>query len=643
MHSIPKQLRKPKPLKFSDEELHKIDVELQRFLDKGIIEEVFSSESNEFISNIFTRPKKEGRVRVILNLKQFNELFMMTNHFKMETLNTAINSIRPNCFFGSVDLADAYYSIPITKNDRKFFRFYHPTKNIKYQFTALVMGLSSAPRVFTKILKPVFSHLRSMGHISTVFIDDSCLQGRNYDECLENINTTVQVIDSLGLTVNPNKSVLIPCQQIVFLGFILCSVTMLIRLTPERCQDIVELCKSVLIQKRIIIRLFSKLIGKLVAAAPGVEHSPLYYKPLEKIKDRQLKIHKGNFNSFMNIPKECNVTLNWWIENLSSSSKRISQGAPKLSLYSDASGSGWGGFNETENIRTGGKWSAREREFHINVLELKACQLTIYSFCKDIRNTHIRIFMDNTTSCAYINKYGGKHYELDSVAREIWFWCIERNIFLSAAHIPGKENVDADQQSRIKNEDLEWALRPELFQCILEYYPKLTVDLFASRLNNKLPKYVSRKPDPNAFAIDAFSLTWKNEYFFIFPPFSLIPRILQKITEDKSKAILIAPIWTTQSWWPSLMQLIDSVCYQLPKPQQSLYLPTNPEYRHPLKRMTLGLFPISGEHSNGKMSQNRRENSFCNHGEAARNNNTIHTLQDGSLSVGQELIPFNPI
>lgn len=114
-------------------------------------------------------------------------------------------------------------------------------------------------------------------------------------------------------------------------------------------------------------------------------------------------------------------------------------------MYSDASGSGWGGFNQTTNTRTGGKWSANEREFHTNVLELKACQLTIYSFSKDIRDTRIGIFMDNTTSCAYINKYGGRHSELDSIAHETRFWCIERNIFLSAAHILGKESVDVDQ------------------------------------------------------------------------------------------------------------------------------------------------------------------------------------------------------
>jgi hypothetical protein len=68
------------------------------------------------------------------------------------------------------------------------------------------------------------------------------------------------------------------------------------------------------------------------------------------------------------------------------------------------------------------------------------------------------------------------------------------------------------------------------------------VDLFASRLNHKIDKYVSRRPDPHALAIDAFSLTWINELYYIFPPFSLLPRILQKVVEDKTEVVLIAPI-----------------------------------------------------------------------------------------------------
>ena len=84
-------------------------------------------------------------------------------HFKME--KSAIDSMRPTCYFGSVDLSEAFYSILIRPQDRKFFRFIFLNK--KYQFMSLVMGLASSPRVFTKVLKPIFASLRARGFIST--------------------------------------------------------------------------------------------------------------------------------------------------------------------------------------------------------------------------------------------------------------------------------------------------------------------------------------------------------------------------------------------------------------------------------------------------------------------------------------------
>ena len=251
MAKIPKQEFIPKPLRFNKFEQEKIDIEIEKFLRKGIVELVDSTDDDEFISNIFIRPKKDGRVRIILNLKHFNEEFMDRQHFKMETLKTAVESMRQGCFFGSVDLADAYYSIPVCKLDRKYFRFIH--KGQKFQFTALVMGLTSSPRIFTKILKPVFAYLRARGHISTAYIDDSCLLGLTYWECANNIKDTVSLMDELGLTVSEEKSVLIPCTRIEFLGFILCSESMTVRLTQKRCQNILDLCNQLKNKKRTTI------------------------------------------------------------------------------------------------------------------------------------------------------------------------------------------------------------------------------------------------------------------------------------------------------------------------------------------------------------------------------------------------------
>ena len=120
------------------------------------------------------------------------------------------------------------------------------------------MGLTTSPRVFTKILKPVFASLRANGHLSL----------------------------ALGLTIHPIRSVLLPCKQIVFLGFILCSVTMTVQLTHERLSEFINLGQSILSKKSVTIRLFAKLIGKMVVAEPGVEAAPLFYKPLERLKTK---------------------------------------------------------------------------------------------------------------------------------------------------------------------------------------------------------------------------------------------------------------------------------------------------------------------------------------------------------------------
>ena len=71
-------------------------------------------------------------------------------------------------------------------------------------------GLSTASRIFTKVLKPVFAALRKIGHSNVAYIDDSLLQSDTYNQCLVNIKDTMNLIDSVGLTVHPERSVITP-------------------------------------------------------------------------------------------------------------------------------------------------------------------------------------------------------------------------------------------------------------------------------------------------------------------------------------------------------------------------------------------------------------------------------------------------
>ena len=136
----------PKEINFNPEEVFSITSEISSFLTRGIIQKV-SPCPGQFVSKIFYRQKPNGSIRLILDLSQLNE-FIEYEHFKMESFQTALDLIEENCFFGSVDLKDSYYSVSIHCEYRKFLRF--TWLGVLYEFTCMPNGLACAPRLFTK-------------------------------------------------------------------------------------------------------------------------------------------------------------------------------------------------------------------------------------------------------------------------------------------------------------------------------------------------------------------------------------------------------------------------------------------------------------------------------------------------------------
>ena len=340
LNSIPNQAFVPTPILFNDRERDMINSEMQAFLSKHIIEEVEYSQYEQFYSNIFIRPKKDESVRVILNLKQFNENIDKI-HFKMETLKSAIAIIQQNDYFASIDLKDAYYSVLVHQDDRKYLRFMWEGKH--YQFRSLPQGLSCSPRVFTKLLKPTFAYLRSMGHSSIPYIDDSLLRAKTKEQCQVNVTETIQLLDKLGFTVHPIKSVFDPVQIIVFLGFILNSITMRVMVTEERLENLIKLGTTIISRQKVTIREFAQLIGKMVACEPGMQYAPLYYKDLEHEKDHHLKQCKGNYDAHIVISDNSREMISAFLKYGKNAYKPITREAPALTLYTDSSKTGWGG------------------------------------------------------------------------------------------------------------------------------------------------------------------------------------------------------------------------------------------------------------------------------------------------------------
>jgi len=130
---------------------------------------------------------------------------------------------------------------------------------------------------------------------------------------------------------------------------------------------------------------------------------------------------------------------------------------------------------------------------------------------------------------------------------------------------------------------MEWFLTKSIFIKICKRFGTPTVDLFASRLNAQLPKFVLWRPEPRAWLVDAFSISWTFEFSFIFPPFNLMPQVLQKLRKDGGPAIVVAPLWQSQAWFPQLLELTVAPSHIVRLTDNILELKHRPTVQHHLK------------------------------------------------------------
>ena len=624
-------------LSYNPEEQEVISLEIKKLLKKGVIKQC-EREEGDFVSTVFTRKKKDGiNMRTILNLKSLNE-HVVYHHFKMESLSDVFKIIQPNCWMASVDLKDAFYTIPIHKEYQKFFKFIWQGKF--FVFLGMPQGYSDAMRIFTKIMKPPFSTLRKQGHLSVAFVDDSYLQGNTKAQCQENISKTLNMLKSLGFIIHTDKSVLEPTQSIEFLGFVINSVTMTVEINEMKSQAIINKIEAFLIHKKPTVRLLASVIGSCISLLPALPLGKLHYRNLEKEKTKALKLNKGNFNGKVkNLNPQAIKELYWWLKNIPRACRNIHLPQVDFVIYTDASETGWGATDSVSPI--GGKWEKHENG-HINFLELKAILKAIQGYHLYWQGRkHIRIKSDNTTAIAYVNNMGGTvSQKCNNLSKFIWEFCTGQGVWISAEHIPGSKNNIADHMSRKFNENTEWQLDQHIFIKLLKYFSvKPSIDLFASDLNKQLTKYCSWQPDPKAFGIDAFNMTWTDSIFYAFPPFSLVGKSISKIIREEATGLMIIPWWPTQNWFPLMIQHLVDYPVVLPSKQSTLKLPRcATRTTHPLfPKLKLLAVHLSGNRWEIEEFQKKLWTSSANHGEKIHQQDMGESSKSGNCIAHKDM------
>ena len=266
--------------------------EIQNLVQKAAI--IRTLKTDEFFSPIFIVPKKDGGWRPVINLKALNR-YIHTPHFKMESIASVKDVLQSGDYMGKLDLKDAYLSILISEQHRNYLRF--QWKKINYEFQMVPFGLASAPRVFTKILRPVAATMRKKGIRLIVYLDDTLVLAQSQTTLKRHVTSVAETLCNLGFTLNHKKSVLEPMQSIEFLGFIVNSLTMSILLSQEKVDKIVKECRHMRHQEWVTPRQLAQLIGLLTSTNNlAVAPAPLHYSALQRLRNKALKNNQGNYD-----------------------------------------------------------------------------------------------------------------------------------------------------------------------------------------------------------------------------------------------------------------------------------------------------------------------------------------------------------
>ena len=128
--------------------------------------------------------------------------------------------IKPGGFVFKFDLRKDYHHIDILPEHQNFlgFSWKRNGKEYFYVFTVLPFGLSTAPAVFTKVLRPLISSWHKQGIKIAVYLDDGFGIASTFEKTFNHSKTTKNLLMLAGLVTNDEKSERNPSKSLTWLG-----------------------------------------------------------------------------------------------------------------------------------------------------------------------------------------------------------------------------------------------------------------------------------------------------------------------------------------------------------------------------------------------------------------------------------------
>jgi ribonuclease HI len=470
---------------------------------------------------------------------------------KFEDWRTAFEFFDKGSFFTKFDLKSGYHHVDIFLEHQPFLGFswkMDKSTTSYFMFTVLPFGLTSAPFIFTKLIRPLVKLWRSKGITNVVYLDDGFDIERNIKNCTDNASIIQSDLHQAGFITNEDKCVWQPTQSLIWLGIHWDGVTGTISISPDGIKTI-KVLEKLISQQKASVRKLASVIGMIISMRPVIGN-------LTRIMTRHCQMSVACTNSWdlvFELDRYRMLKLEFWQCNLQSVNNRsvLSSPSPHITFYSDASALACAAHSGDGRMIAYLMFTGVEKAESSTYRELIAIKFALESFESALRNSSIIWFTDSQVA-AKIVQVGSMKFNLHGLAFAVFSICFKSQIRLDIQWIRRTLNERADYLSKIVDYD-DWEITTQLFSLLEARFGPHTVDCFADFKNHKVPKFYSRFWNPGSAGINAFAQSWEGENTLLVPPVSLVSKVLAFMHYCKAKGTLIVPYWPSAPFWPILI------------------------------------------------------------------------------------------
>ena len=415
----------------------------------------------------FQKKKRSDKYRIIHDLSwppghSVNDFIPAEDfhlqYISVDTVTDHIKRCGPGTLLAKLDLADAFKHIMVRKEDWELLGtvWYKPDQYgnlVKQYYIDLVLpfGLRSSPKLFDNFVVALEYIMLQTG-VTHVFhyLDDFITFGETVDECQGNLDMMLETCKTVGFDVNPEK-VVDATPVLEFLGFIIDTNKMEIRISQERLDDITDELQRWKVKTCCTKRELLSLIGKLTFISKVVRSSRTFVRRMIELSKRVRFLH---YKIKLNDGFKCD--LNWWLHYLPQWNgvtlfyDEMWTSNIDLHLFTDASNRAIGCYFQ-------GSWLYLEfvgslfyaANMSINWRELFAIIMAAATWGSHLSQKRVLFHCDNLSVVHILQSGTSKCTEMMKLVRTLFYVCAQHQFECNAIYLSTHENEVADALSRV--------------------------------------------------------------------------------------------------------------------------------------------------------------------------------------------------